>query len=679
MNESFHLFELVLVLSLAAGGLAVFEYFRLPAVVGFLLVGALAGPGALGLIDDPERVRVLAELGVVFLLFEIGLELPMERLRELGREALRVGGPQVLGTTAVSAFAGHMLGLDWPVAVIVGVAVAMSSTALVMKLLTDEGQVDAPHGQLALSVLLFQDLAVVPVLLAIPLLAAGQATDGTVLLLAMVRMVAALAILLFVVRFVVPRVLTRVAREGSQDLFSMLAILLVLGSAFVAEELGLTLAVGAFLAGMAAARSPFASQLFSEVVPLRGVLLGLFFTAVGMFFDPLALAGQGGAVLLYLVGTIVLKVLLVAGANAWFRGRSPRAGLMAGLALAQTGEFSFVLAEAARRAGLLEPATHQVILAGSILSLIASPFILRAAPQITQRVFRWIERTERAEAALLQQSPAAEEVEEEEDRVVLIGYGPTGQTLARVLRSLSVPYSVLDGNAKAVEDARALGEDIVFGDATRPAVLGRMRVAKARLVVVAISDPLATRRIVSRLRAMTDRTKILARTRYVADVDRLQTVGASEVVAEEFEGGIEVVARTLAHFGSPMGAIQRFTEALRDEGYEAMRSQPMLPIDPWVMEVLEYESPEWIEVPTGFPDGTTVRSLDLRARTGCSVLVVEHASGSSRNPSPDHPLHEGDRLLVLGDGQALATLKRLLAEHADASEEDEEDEEGEEN
>jgi len=178
LNESFHLFELVLLLALAAGGLALFERFKLPAVVGFLLVGALAGPGALGLIDDPERVRVLAELGVVFLLFEIGLELPMERLRDLGREALRVGGPQVVGTAGVAASACVALGLDWATAIVIGMTVAMSSTALVMKLLTDEGQVDAPHGQLALSVLLFQDLAVVPVLLAVPLLAAGQGADG---------------------------------------------------------------------------------------------------------------------------------------------------------------------------------------------------------------------------------------------------------------------------------------------------------------------------------------------------------------------------------------------------------------------------------------------------------------------------------------------------------------------
>jgi CPA2 family monovalent cation:H+ antiporter-2 len=195
-----------------------------------------------------------------------------------------------------------------------------------------------------------------------------------------------------------------------------------------------------------------------------------------------------------------------------------------------------------------------------------------------------------------------------------------------------------------------------------------MRVDEARLVVVAISDPLATRRIVQRLRAMTDSARILSRTRYVADIDALQVAGASEVVAEEFEAGIEVVARVLGHLGSHTGAIQRFTEALRDEGYEAMRSGPMLPIDPWVMEVLEDESPEWVEVPTGFPPETTLRTLDLRANTGCSVLVVEHGGGSTRNPSPDHLLAEGDRLLVIGDAPALASLERLLASMADEHE-----------
>ncbi|MDH4016824.1 MAG: NAD-binding protein, partial [Actinomycetota bacterium] len=225
----------------------------------------------------------------------------------------------------------------------------------------------------------------------------------------------------------------------------------------------------------------------------------------------------------------------------------------------------------------------------------------------------------------------------------------------------------LDGNAKGVEAARALGEDIRFGDATRPAVLERMGVREAPLVIVAISDPLATRRVVSRLRLMTDRARILSRTRYVADIDNLSEAGATEVVAEEFEGGIEVVARTLAHLGSPAGAIQRFTEALRDEGYEAMRGAAMLPIDPWVMELLEEASPEWVTVPTGFPDGASLRSLDLRARTGCSVLIVEHLGAGTRNPSADQPLQEGDRMLVIGDAPGLAQLERSLAEAADVT------------
>lgn len=669
MIESFHLFEFVILLALAAGGQAVFERLKLPAVVGYLVVGALAGPGVLGLIDDPERVRLLAELGVVFLLFEIGLELPMERLRDLGREALRVGGPQVLGTTAAVASVCHVFGFGWPTAVVVGFAVAMSSTALVMKLLTDAREVDTPHGQLTLSVLLFQDLAVVPVLLAVPLLAAGQEQNGPALLLAGGRMAAGLAFLLFLVRFVVPRMLTLVAREGSHDLFSMLAILLVLGSALVAESLGLTLAVGAFMAGVAASRSPFANQLFSEVVPLRGVLLGLFFTAVGMFFDPEALVGRGLAVAAFVAAAVILKVALVAGANASFGGSPGRSGLVAGLCLAQTGEFSFVLAEAARHVGLLDAGTHQVILAGSIVSLVLSPFVIRQAQPIAEGVFAAIDRLAGSESGASAESESATTangatthglVSGHAGRVVVIGYGPVGQTVARLLRSLGVPYSVLEGNAKTVEQARERGEDIEFGDATRPAVLEHLKVGEARFVIVAISDALATRRIVSRLRARTSPTQILARTRFVAEIDRLHSVGANDVVAEEFEAGIEVIARTLAFFGKPAGSIQRFTESLRDEGYVMMRSEPMLPIDPWVMELLEDESPEWVDVPPGLADGASLRSLDVRALSGCSVLVIEHSSGSSRNPSPDRAIRGGDRLLVLGDAAALARLRQLL-------------------
>lgn len=655
MDESGLLIELILLLALTATGLALFERLGLPAIAGFLVVGAIAGPGTLGLVSDPDRVRELAEIGVIFLLFEIGLELPIERLKELGRTALIAGGTQVAITTAVVATIVSMLGLSIASALVIGGLVAMSSTALVMRMLSDEGQIDAPHGQLAVSVLVFQDLAIVPFLLAIPFLAGGGDGGARELFVSLARMVGGLTLVLFILRFGVPRLLNRVAEARSPDLFSLLALLIVVGSAFLAEELGLTLAVGAFLAGVAATSSPYAQQLFSEVVPLRGVVLGIFFTAIGMLFEPRALIDHAPLVLLYLVTTIVLKTGVIAAAGTLLLQRSVRVGMLAGLALSQTGEFSFVLAEAARRADLLSEPFYQVVLAGSILSLLLSPFLMRAAPRLADLAARIVDGP--GAAAEVDDDPI---VDAAADRVIVIGFGPAGQTLTRLLRAIDVPYIVIDANARAVRDAHDRDPYVVFGDATRPTVLQRLAIDRARLVVVAISDALATRRIVSRLRLIAPDVPVLARTRFVREVDLLEAAGASTVVAEEFEGSIELVARLLELFGIPTGAIARFTEALREEGYGAIRSPAALPMDPWLVELLDDVGTEWLEIPSGVPDDTTLAGLGVRARTGASVLAVERGGRSTTNPEPSFALRPGDRLLVLGDAATLSRLQRLL-------------------
>ncbi len=655
MSESTLLFELILLLALTAAGLALFERMRLPAIAGFLVVGAVAGPGGLALVPDPDRVRVLAEIGVIFLLFEIGLELPMSRLRDLGKMGLIAGGAQVAVTVIAVAAGAYFMGLSPASALVMGGLVSMSSTALVIRLLSDEAQIDAPQGRLAVSVLVFQDLAIVPFLLAIPFLAGGGEDSAQGLGLSVIRMLAALALVLFIVRVGVPRVLNFVAQARSPDLFSLLALLIVLGSAFLAEELGLTLAVGAFLAGVAATSSPYAQQLFSEVVPLRGVVLGLFFTAIGMLFEPQALIDHAPLVLLYLMITVVLKTGVIAAASTLLLGHNLRVGLLAGLALSQTGEFTFVLAEAAAQAGLLGEPYYQIVLSGSILSLLASPFIMRAAPGIADAAARWRDGGDGEAEIVPEADPSVRG-----QRVVVIGYGPAGQTLTRLLRTIEVPYLIIDNNPRAVERAQAHEPHILFGDATRPTLLSRLGVHEARLVVVAISDALATRRIVTRLRLLAPDTPVLARTRYVMEVDPLETAGASSVVAEEFEASIELVARTLEIFEVPSGPIARFTQALRDEGYGAIRSPAPLPMDPWLMELLEESDTEWLECPPGFPAERSLQQLDVRARTGCTILAVERSGNANTNPDPAEPLHPGDRLLVLGEADDLVKLKALL-------------------
>ena len=656
MGASHGLIEAVVLLGLALVGLVATERLRLPSVVGFLVVGAIAGPGMLGLIGEPDRVRDLAELGVVFLLFEIGLELPLERIRTLWRSALLGGGFQVLATLSIVAIGIHALGLDSTAALVVGAGVAMSSTAVVLRLLTDEGRIDAPAGQLAVSILLMQDLAIVPILLVVPLLA-GDTTGWGEVLASLARMGLALAFVGYSAWFLVPRILDRVAQTRSGELFSLLALFIVLGSALTAESLGLTLAVGAFLAGVAASASPYAHQLFSEVIPLRVVLLGIFFTAVGMFFDPRAVLAAPGTFVLDVLAITIGKIAIILFAGMALLRRPLRVSLETGLSLCQMGEFSFVLLGVAGRSGLIDAALQQRLIAASITTLLMSPFLIRFAPMLADRIAEWLDPPGRRAGREGVTANA-----EAEGRVVVIGYGPAGQTLIRLLRSLSMPFIAVDTNPNAARNAARTGEPVIYGDATRPRVLSHLGVGDARLVAVAISDPLATRRIVSRIRTMSPDTPILARTRYVREVDRLSAAGATIVVAEEFEGSIALAARALEHFEVPSGAIARFTEALREEGYGAIRAPAALPIDPWLIELLEHTETEWLEIPISFRGEPTLGELDIRARTGASILVIERGADGHPNPAPDFALRSGDRLLVLGGTENLLRLRRLLDE-----------------
>ena len=485
--------ELLLVLALATAGVALFERLRLPAIAGFLVMGALVGPGGARLIADPERVRALAELGVVFLLFEIGLELPLERLRRQWRSAVLAGALQVLLTVSCVAGLGIAWGLEPSTAIVLGALVAMSSTALVMRLLSERGEIDAPQGQIAVGILLFQDLCVVPFLLAVPILAAGEGVASGEVALGIARALGALAVFTAVSRFLLPVLLDRVARLRSRELFTMVAFLAVMGSAVIAEEIGLTLAVGAFVGGLVLSASPYAHQLFAEVVSLRGLLLGVFFTAVGMLFDPREAAEQGVEILAYAGGVILLKAGFVAVIVAFVLGQGVRLGVLTGVALAQTGEFSFVLAAAAAAAGLLDPGLVQVFVAGSIATLVATPFLVAVAPRLAAFLARHAEPNG-GEPAARAEGPA--------DHVAFVGFGLTGQNLARVLRARGISYAAVDTNAATVQEARARGGPVFYGDATRRAILDRLGVARARLVVVAISDPIATREIVALARRL---------------------------------------------------------------------------------------------------------------------------------------------------------------------------------
>lgn len=641
--------ELLLLLAVATAGVALFERLRLPAIAGFLVMGALVGPGGVGLISDPDRVRALAELGVVFLLFEIGLELPVDRVRRMWRGALVGGGLQVVLTLSCVALVAIALGVDERRAVVLGALVAMSSTALVIRLLSQRGELDAPQGQLAMGVLLFQDLCVVPFLLAVPILAAGDSVSGMSIAIGVGQAGLALVVFYVVSRFLLPAILDYVARMESRELFTMVALLCVLGSAVIAEEIGLTLSVGAFVGGLVLATTPWAHQLFAEVVPMRGLLIGVFFTAVGMLFNWRVAVEQWPAIVAYTAVVIVLKAGFVALIVAKVLDQGPRLGVLTALALAQTGEFSFVLAASAFDAGLLDAATRQVFVAGSIATLLLTPFLVAASP----RIAGWVAGPGGSDGAVDRDGEGGE-------HVVLVGFGLGGKNLGRILKARDIPYVAIDGNAVGVRQSLSRGEPVLYGDATRRAVLERAGIERATLVSVAVSDTIATREVVALAREMAPHAPIIARTRYVLDADALQVAGATRVVVEELEATLELVRQALQHFGVPDDSIARFASELRDEGYVFLRAPEEI-LDPWLVELLEGFTSHWIDVPPSFPEAASLMNLNVRVRTGATVVALERAGVASPTPDPTSALRPGDRILAIGTPEAIDRLRALVA------------------
>jgi CPA2 family monovalent cation:H+ antiporter-2 len=458
-------------------------------------------------------------------------------------------------------------------------------------------------------------------------------------------------LLVVVARYVLPRVLDWAVRVRSGDLLSLASFGLVLGFAVIAQALGLTLAVGAFTGGLLLGASPYAHQLFAEVAPVRGVLLGIFFTAVGMLFDPATAASAGSLLALWVGAVVVIKTALVFTIVAWILRRGTRLAILTGLALAQTGEFSFVLGEAARRAGLLDPDLYQVMVAGSIVTLLATPALFAVAPGLAARFGGLMTWT--AGAPDRRGLPR-------EGHVVILGYGLAGRTVARVLAASRIPYVVLDANPSSAAEARAHGEPVVFGDATRPAILERLAVSRARLITIAISDPEATRRCVSLVHSLAPESEVIVRTRYVSEVDALSGLGADTVVVEEFEAAIDLVGAALRTFGFPAESVARFAEQMRQEGYEVLRAPPALALDPWLTELLSEVGTEWTEVPAGPAVGCSLESLGIRARTGASILAVERMGHTTANPPAEFVLASGDRLLAYGSAHQLRRAQALL-------------------
>jgi CPA2 family monovalent cation:H+ antiporter-2 len=657
--------ELVLLYLVAAvAGVVVFRSLKLPPMLGYLVAGVLIGPNALALAQDSAGVRYLAEFGVVFLMFVLGLEFNLPKLRSMRTLVFGLGLSQVALTIA-GAVLGHFLllwlfsfatrpwELGWQGAVVLGGAIAMSSTAIIAKLMAERLEVDSEHGRRVMGILLFQDLAVVPLLVLVPALGSGTDQLGVALGLALLKAAALLTVLLVGGQRVMRWWLTLVARRKSDELFILNLLLVTLGLAWLTEHAGLSLALGAFVAGMLVAETEYKHQVETDIRPFHDVLLGLFFITIGMKLDWRPVLEQWLLVLLLTTVPVAAKFVLIAALARLFRA-GPGTSLRVGLYLAQAGEFGFVLLTLGAEHRLIAPQWVSAVLAAMVLSMLAAPFLVMNADRIVSRLSAndWLLQS----VAL---TSIAKKAMATEAHVIICGFGRSGQNLARLLEPEHIPYMALDLDPDRVRQAAAAGRSVVFGDAARLQSLMAAGLARASAVVVSYHDTPSALKILALVREHAPKVPVLVRTIDDTDIDRLRAAGATEVVPEAIEGSLMLAGHALALVGVPMQRVIRITRDARDARYRLLRGY-FHGADDDTVEELDQARLRSVTLPAGAAClGQRLGDLALHA-VGVQVVSLRRGSGAVVESADALELGPGDTLVLSGLPEPLELAEAKL-------------------
>lgn len=635
---------------------------RLPTVAGLLFAGALLGPFGFRLVRSVHTIEMLAEIGVVLLLFTIGLEFSLNRLKSIFRQVALGGLLQVGLTIAATVGAAVLVGQSLRAGVFYGFVISLSSTAIVLRALTERQELDAPHGRFIVGTLIFQDLCVVPMVLIVPLLGSSAQAGGAAFAIGLALGKAALVVLVTVAvaRLVVPRLLAWVDASRSREVFLLAILALCMGTALLTALSGLSLALGAFLGGMVVADTEYGHRAMGDMMPLRDLFMSLFFVSLGMLFDVRVLFEHPMAVALLLTGFLLGKGIL-AGVAAMTMRFPARAAWLAGVGLAQFGEFGFVLARLGESAGVVDGAAVKPVLEAGILSMFLTPVLVRAAPNL---------RAGERLLAPLERLIGVRSIDEADDgkhlahHVILVGYGVAGRMVAKAMARSGIEYVVLELNAENVRDARAAGEPVYYGDATSEEALGHAHLSEARALVILINDPSAVDRVVDTARRVAPSVPVLIRTRYLTQRGRLLALGARDVVAEEVEGGLEILARILRWLGVPRNTIDQRIEEARAVTQHTERHQTVprrFLGEEKALEELKIES--IVLAPSSRGVGRSAVDLDLRRRTGALVVAVRRGEKLLEDPDPHVPFEAGDIVYLVGALESIrGAMSSLLEE-----------------
>ncbi|MHC9544705.1 MAG: cation:proton antiporter [Vulcanimicrobiota bacterium] len=622
--------------------------FRIPSIIGFILTGTVIGPYGLKSIHTPDHIDAFAEFGVIALLFTIGLEFSLRKLWSNKKNFIYGGALQVLMTGIISAAAALAFSQSPSQAVLIGCMVSLSSTALVLSLLQEKAQIESPHGRATLAILIFQDIAVVAMILLVPLLAGkGMGVSAPHMAFLVLGKIILLAIIVIGgERWVVPRILYRVVRTGNRELFILSVLFICLAIAFITSSLGLSLALGAFIAGLMIAESDYSHRALGSILPLKDIFTSFFFVSIGMLFDPGLLLRSPVTLLAAAVLVIVIKT--AAGAlSMLFLRRSLRTSLLTGSSLSQIGEFSFIICQTAVLQGIFSEDFMNFFLGVSLITIFLTPSVMTLAPVFSDMMKKLhvpfsgngIPEIENGRKS----SP-------ERDHLIIIGYGLVGRNIARAAKAGDIPFTIIEMNIDTVIEEQGKGEPIFYGDATQEGILNHASIKEARVVVVAISDPMATRRVTEMARTMNPSAYIITRTRFMTDVEELIRIGANCVIPEEFETSIEIFTRVMKYYLLPQETIADLIMEIRKDGYRMLRSlshgysaaiqQSFRHHDIVITQFL---------IRKGSPlAGYALGETDLRKAYSISVIAIQREDGDILNPGGEAGIEAGDVITVMG-------------------------------
>ena len=651
--ELYLLQDIVVIFALSVAVLFLFHRLRAPTIMGFLLTGVLAGPQGFGLIGASEQVSVLAEIGVVLLLFTVGIEVSLKDLLKIKKFVLVGGSLQVILTILAVFAILYRIGIPAGEAMMLGFLVSLSSTAIVLRIIQKKEQFDSIYGRTTLGILIFQDIAVVPMMLIVPFLpGAIQATaDSPWLILA--KGLALIAFVILSAKWVVPKVLYNIAKTEDRELFLLSIVAICLSVAWISSLAGLSLALGAFLAGLIISESPYSHQAFGNIMPLRDAFTSFFFISIGMLLDIGFLLQNPGYIIIISAAAIALKALITGFAVSTL-GLPLRISVLVGLALSQIGEFSFILSKVGLDAGVLSPHSYQLFLDVAVLTMGATAILMAVSPRVADGVLR-LPLPHKFKNGSYSAPQTVNKANK--DHLIIVGYGVNGRNLARSAKAQGIIYAILEMDPEIVKSEVRKEEPIYYGDAVRENVLMHVNIKEARVMVIAISDPAATRRITELATRLNSDLFIIPRTRYLEEMKPLHDLGANEVIPEEYETSIEIFSRVMERFQVPRGDIENFTAQVRTDGYEMFRSLSQEPYCNANISMITEEVGTFRVCKGSKMTGRTIAEIEL-AKDDVKLLAIHRDMKTITNPDDDFKLEIDDVVILIGPEDKVALTGR---------------------